>query len=347
MFVNKNEKVDGMDNDNNGFVDDIHGIAFDMKEEKSPHLLYPLTDEQKKKLNEMTDQIKGLQDLQAAVDSKEASELKKKMAVMKPEEVKPFLEELSLFALYAHGTHVAGIAIEGNPYAKILGARITFDYHMIPEPPTVELANKAADNYMKTVQYFKDHGVRVVNMSWGWTFKEIEGTLEANGIGETPEDRREKTKELFNIYKTGLYEALKSAPEILFVVAAGNEDSDVAFDEVIPSSFDLPNMFSVGAVDQAGEETGFTSFGEQVQVHANGFEVDSYLPGGERIKFSGTSMASPNVANLAGKLLALDSSLKTEDLISLIKKGVDVSEDGRLFLIHPKRSVEMLKDMNK
>ena len=39
------------------------------------------------------------------------------------------------------------------------------------------------------------------------------------------------------------------------MTAAGNSDNDVNFDEVIPSSFDLPNMITVGAVDQAGEET--------------------------------------------------------------------------------------------
>jgi subtilisin family serine protease len=99
----------------------------------------------------------------------------------------------------------------------------------------------------------------------------------------------------------------------------------------------------VGAVDQAGEETGFTSFGESVDVHANGFEVDSYLPGGDKIEMSGTSMASPNAVNLAAKLLALDYALTTYDLIKLIKDGADESEDGRITLINPKRSMELLK----
>ncbi|MBT8382850.1 MAG: S8 family serine peptidase, partial [Ignavibacteria bacterium] len=143
--------------------------------------------------------------------------------------------------------------------------------------------------------------------------------------------------------KDGLYNAIKSAPEILFITAAGNSDNDVIFDEVIPSMFDLPNLITVGAVDQAGEETGFTSFGESVDVHANGFEVNSYLPGGNTIEMSGTSMASPNVVNLAAKLLALDNSLTTSDLIKLILDGAEKSEDGRIHLMNPEISMELLK----
>jgi subtilisin family serine protease len=343
VFINTNEKVDGIDNDNNGFVDDLHGVAFSLEEDYTTRLLYPMTDADLKNYSNMKLLIKGLLDLQAAIDSPEATELKKKISTMNPEDTKPILEELALFSMFVHGTHVAGIAINKNPYAEILVARITFDHHAIPAPPTVEVANKAAENYMATVKYFQANKVRVVNMSWGWTLKEIEGMLEANGIGKDAEERSQLTRQLFDIYKDGLYNAIKSAPEILFITAAGNSDNDVTFDEVIPSMFDLPNLITVGAVDQAGEETGFTSFGKSVDVHANGFEVDSYLPGGDKIEMSGTSMASPNVVNLAAKLLALDYSLSTTELIKLIVSGADKNEDGRITLINPKKSVELLE----
>lgn len=343
VFINSNEKIDGIDNDNNGFIDDVNGIAFSLEEDYTTRLLYPMTEKDLENYSNMTMQIKGLMDLQAAINSPEATELKKKMSTMNPEDIKPFLEELGLFGMYVHGTHVAGIATNNNPYAEVLVARITFDHHAIPAPPTVEVAEKAANNYMETIKYFQANNVRVVNMSWGWTLKEIEGMLEANGIGKDAEERSKLTRKIFDIYKDGLYNAIKSAPEILFITAAGNSDNDVTFDEVIPSLFDLPNLITVGAVDQAGEETGFTSFGESVDVHANGFEVSSYLPGGDKIEMSGTSMASPNAVNLAAKLLALDYSLTTNDLIKLITEGADKSDDGRIALINPKQSVELLK----
>ena len=80
-------------------------------------------------------------------------------------------------------------------------------------------------------------------------------------------------------------------------------------------------------VDIAGEETSFTSFGENVAVHANGFEVESYLPGGDKIEFSGTSMASPNVANLAAKLFAVDPSLTCSEVMDYIKKVFEHLKD--------------------
>ena len=126
--------------------------------------------------------------------------------------------------------------------------------------------------------------------------------------------------------------------------AAGNSNNDAAFAEFIPSGIDLPNVLTVGAVDQAGEETSFTSFGRNVDVHANGFEVDSTLPGGERMKYSGTSMAAPNVANLAAKLLALAPELTVAELTELIISTGDRSADGRILLINPLRAVQRLAE---
>ena len=157
-------------------------------------------------------------------------------------------------------------------------------------------------------------------------------------------ERKKEAREIFDIGKDGLYNALKSAPDILFVTAAGNSDNDVNFDEVIPSSFDLPNLITVGAVDQAGEETSFTSFGKNVLAYADGFEVDSPIPGGSHLKLSGTSMASPEVANLAAKLFALDPKLTPGEVIDLIKGGLEANPtDSRILLLNPKKSIDDLK----
>ena len=343
LFVNPNETINGKDDDGNGYVDDVHGIAYDMYAERTTGTLKPLH-EAAGRMPQVIKYVKGLTDLQAAIDRPEASALKKHMASMKPEDIQGFIEDVGLAGGYTHGTHVAGIMADGNPFIRLLIGRHSYDYRMIPVARTVDWGRRDAAKCRDTVEYFKEHGVRVVNMSWGEAQQDAEDSLEANGIGESAEERRELARKVFALQKEGLYEAIKNAPDILFVCAAGNSDNDVEFDEYIASSFDLPNLLVVGAVDQAGDPTSFTSGGKTVRVYANGFEVESYVPGGERMKMSGTSMASPNAANLAAKMIAIDPALTPQKAIKLIIKGADTKVVGEntYLLMNPKRTLDLL-----
>ena len=70
MFgANTDEKVDGIDNDNNGFVDDVNGVAFSLEEDYTTRLLYPMTETDLQNYSTMKSNIKGLLDLQAAIES--------------------------------------------------------------------------------------------------------------------------------------------------------------------------------------------------------------------------------------------------------------------------------------
>lgn len=342
-FTNPKEKKDGKDTDGNGFVDDVHGIAFDLEHKPTPDLLYPLGDQSSRR-GDFENRLKGFMDLNAGISSTEADDLRQVMSSLESDQVKDFFEGLSLYANHAHGTHVTGIALEDNPYASVLAARLSFDHHMIPNPFTVDNSKAFGKSMKSATKYFKENNVRVVNMSWGLSLDEIEANLQQNGIGETAEKRAEMAREMFDICKKELHKAIKDAPDVLFIAAAGNSDNDVEFDEFIPSSFDLPNLLVVGAVDKAGEETSFTSQGKTVKVYSNGFEVESYVPGGRRIAMSGTSMSSPNATNLAAKLFARDTSLSPEDVITLITSGAEsLGDDKPLMVIHPKRSMELLE----
>ncbi len=315
-------------------------LAYDLQVRPATGDLFPLSPEQEGKLPENMKRLKGFMDMEANLDSPEATAVKKEVAQLKSEQVRPFLEQLIATGIYSHGTHVAGILLAGNPYARLVTGRITFDHKMIPDPcPSRELAQRAADAYRQYVAFFKRNHVRVVNMSWGTSVAEYERGLELCGIGTNTEERKKTAREIFEIDKQGLYDAIASAPEILFVVAAGNSNNNASFNEDVPASFTLPNVLAVGAVDRAGDEAPFTSYGPTVIAHANGYEVESYVPGGARMRLSGTSMASPNAANLAAKILAVNSKLTPAEVIAIIRGTEDKTEDGRRFLINPKKAI--------
>ena len=293
------------------------------------------------RLPTMKARTKGFSDLQSNVDSPEASEVKQLLSTLPPEQYKPTVEELSLAGNYMHGTHVAGIALAGNPYARLLVGRMEFGNTLIPDPcPSLEQTRKDAKSYAETVEFLKRNKARVVNMSWGGSVNAIEGDLELCGIGKTQEERKKLAREYFEIGKQALEKAFASAPEILFITAAGNSNQDASFAEDAPADIVLPNLLTVGAVDRAGDEASFTSYGPTVKVHANGYQVESYLPGGDRVAFSGTSMASPQVANLAGKILAVNPALTPPQVIEIIVSTAEKSSDGRRTLINPKKALE-------
>jgi hypothetical protein len=322
-----------------------HGFAYDLLGLPTTGVLYPLTPDKRAIYPQFATYFEGLSDLQASIDSPAATAVKQRIGSLAQADVTPFLENLQLFGNYSHGTHVAGLAVRGNPAARIVVGRITYDYKTIPTPPTDTIMHQIGASDLAAVAYFRAHHVRVVNMSWGDSPDEIEGALEKNGIGKDATSRKALAHHYFEIERDALFAALKSAPEILFVCAAGNENGDSGFGEFIPAMFSLPNLLVVGAVDQAGDETSFTSYGKTVSVDADGYHVPSYVPGGMTVKLSGTSMASPNTANLAAKLIALDPKLTPVQTIALIRKGTTPSADGRRHLIDEKASVALLDAM--
>ena len=223
-----------------------------------------------------------------------------------------------------HGTHVAGIAVAGNPYARLVVRASSSTTRCFPIRARRRSSSAGrARNAQAYVDFMKKHNVRVVNMSWGGASRAVEDELELCGIGKTPEERKAIAREYFDIEKSALTKAIASAPEILFVTAAGNTNQDSTFAEAIPAGIVLPNLLTVGAVDKAGDEASFTSYGPTVVVHANGYQVESVIPGGEKLAESGTSMASPQVANLAAKILAVNPKLKPAEVIAIIRDTAD------------------------
>ena len=72
--------------------------------------------------------------------------------------------------------------------------------------------------------------------------------------------------------------------------------------------------------------------GGTVAIHANGVDIESLLPGGGLGTFSGTSMASPQVANAGAKLIAMKPELTGAQARALLTETAD--KQGNVILLN-------------
>lgn len=99
-------------------------------------------------------------------------------------------------------------------------------------------------------------------------------------------------------------QAMKDNPQILFVVAAGNNGVALERRPFYPASYNLPNMLVVKGLDGTGKRWRRSNQkvkGNVVAVQATDVPVTLY--NGQRRKLSGTSFAAPKIAGFAAKLM--------------------------------------------
>ena len=196
----------------------------------------------------------------------------------------------------------------------------------LPFAPTTEWAEKFKEDFKQVGDYFRTNNVGVVNISWSDDVAEIEKWLTRTSSKKDPAVSRRRPSSKSGTRRSRMPSA---APPTAMLSSLERGSGQVAFAQL-----------GGECCRQAGEETSFTSYGNTVVVDADGYEVESYVPGGTKLKMSGTSMATFNVANLAAKLIALDPSLTPEQTIALIRKAADKNADGRRNLINPKATIE-------
>jgi subtilisin family serine protease len=345
LWTNSREQFNGKDDDGNGFVDDVHGIAFGEDHRPAVGPLASLAGLKGDKA-QLIGFIAASQDMQAGIQSAEVIAFQNYYRNLKGEELRQFTDDMSLLGSYVHGTHVAGVAVAGNPFARIMHVTENWPYKAIPDTaPTIEDGARWGVATKQAVAYFQRGGARVVNMSWRVGRSAMESMLEKKGVGASPEERAELSRKIFAGLRNGLEEAIRSAPEILFIAGSGNEDNDVDFAEYVPAGLRLPNLITVGAIDDKDKFTSFTTTGKNVELYANGYRIESFIPGGQKIKFSGTSMAAPQVMNLAAKILALKPELTPAQVVTIVRTHADPmpGQAGR-FIINPKRTIASIAD---
>jgi thermitase len=111
--------------------------------------------------------------------------------------------------------------------------------------------------------------------------------------------------------------------DVVVVAAAGNErTSRLSY----PAAYG--HVISVSATDRHDRKARFSNFGKTIDVAAPGVDILSTVPGGGYGRKSGTSMASPHVAALAGLLASQDRSA-TEVRSRIQGTATDIGPEGK------------------
>jgi len=196
-----------------------------------------------------------------------------------------------------HGTHVAGtIGAIGNNGVGVAG--VNWRVKIMPLKFLGGDGSGTLANAIAAIIYGANKKARVMNNSWG-------------GGG----------------FSQALQDAINHAnnADALFVAAAGNDGTDNDASANYPSNYEVPNVVAVAAIDHKGDLAVFgtgggggicgcggsviglpgSNFGATtVDLAAPGKDILSTAPNNGYRKLSGTSMATPHVAGVAGLLFA-------------------------------------------
>lgn len=176
-----------------------------------------------------------------------------------------------------------------------IASRGTDDLALLPARFKVE-REALADG----ARYLTDRGARVVNMSFG--------------------SKSTAYRDLGDV--------IAATPDVLFVAAAGNDGADIDVEDYFPAGFPHDNLLVVAAVDGTGALTDWSNFGAgNVDVAAPGDKIFDTVVGGGYGEKSGTSMATPYVANVAAKMLLLDPSLTPIEIKSILMRTGNARSD--------------------
>jgi thermitase len=206
-----------------------------------------------------------------------------------------------------HGTHVSGIVAsrglqmdEGiSPGCSLMAVRVL---------ATMKSGNRLVgagiiDNINTGIKWAVDNGADIINMSLG---------IKHTGGGLPHED----------VIRYAL------SKNVTVVAASGNDGTSERY---YPGA--LPGVIAVGAVDDSGAVTNFTSYGANITVVAPGVNIYSSFAHNTYAFASGTSQASPFVSGSIGllKSYALEQGKKLANReITYILKSTSDKVDSRL-----------------
>lgn len=196
-----------------------------------------------------------------------------------------------------HGTHVAGIiASETNNREGVAG--LTWYSKIMP----VKVLGKDGFGYTfdiaKGIVWAADNGADVINLSLG---------------NYQPSVLLEEA--VMYAYDKG----------VVLIAASGNDNTD---QPSYPAAYN--EVLSVSALSYTGELASFSNYGDYIDVTAPGVDIASTYFQKQYAALSGTSMASPHVAGLAGLILSTNPNLSNKQVMDIIKKSsYDIGKRGK------------------
>ena len=207
-----------------------------------------------------------------------------------------------------HGTHCLGIISALDNDIGSVGIAPKSKYYV------ANFANTASE-FIKSIYYFIDKDVAVVNNSWG-TLVQLDALNDALEI----------------LAKQG-----RGGKGTVLVFAAGNSSYDLDTDKTDLS--ELPFVLGVGAMGEFNKKTTYSNYGKNIDIYAYGGEnagmvttdehgSDGYVSGDYRFSFHGTSASAPVVSGVIALMMGVDSDLLASKAIEIIKQTANISEDG-------------------
>ncbi|MBT3982582.1 MAG: S8 family serine peptidase [Bacteriovoracaceae bacterium] len=337
LWSNGSESSNSKDDDGNGLVDDLNGWNF---AENSSSLLRreligQFGEETVHKYMDL--RAKEVDGLLTRSDSSFLSQARASYRLM---------GLVNNYGQFAHGTHVAGIALKDNKKSKVMGIKLlksSFSQTLsssltmaLNESDDITISSVLVSNILsqsksmiEVGKYLNSKKVEVANGSFGLSIFQASKLVQAsfvNMLGRYP-SQEELVEYSFKFMYTMLDEHKKmveSSPDTLFVFAAGNDGQNNDVFPVAPANIQQANVISVAATYGDTKLADFSNFGKKfVDVAAPGVNIASTVPGYNGVKMSGTSQAAPLVSNLALRIKEVNKALGPAEIKKIIMETVD------------------------
>jgi len=352
-WFNPKDIDDAVDNDDNGLIDDVNGWNFAENNNK----LYDKT-----LVGKFSPDAYKFFEVQTRLMKGEGTDSDREW-MKAARDNQQLIAELGVFGNFVHGTHVAGIAAKNADKAEIMVLKIIPTKPAVKPRQTIfaeqfnaslsqlqregvdpkidavikmalkGLASQQSKSLVNIGQYVGKGKARVANCSFGTSTHAVKTMIMPMLLKLAL--RRAPTEEELDLYSAffvnAAVEASKAmpaaAPNTLFVIAAGNDGMDNDQFPTSPANVKMQNTITVAATLGYQKIASFSNYGvKMVDVAAPGVGIESSIPGNQMLTVSGTSQASPFVANVAGLLFDQNPNLSNSDLKKILMETADMKD---------------------